>query len=73
MILIGENINVMSNTTGTAMKSRDPKPIQDFARAETKAGVDYLDINIRPAAIPGYHQSGGYGSRAEGAQGQSID
>lgn len=53
MILIGENINIMSNTTGPAMKTRDPKPVQDFARAETAAGVDYLDINIGPARKAG--------------------
>jgi len=53
MILIGENINIMSNTTGPAMKGRDPKPIQDFARTETKAGIDYLDINIGPARKAG--------------------
>jgi cobalamin-dependent methionine synthase I len=35
------------------MRSRDPKPIQDFARAETKAGVDYLDLNIGPARTLG--------------------
>ena len=53
MILIGENINIMSTTTGPAMKDRDPKPLQDFARIETTAGVDYLDINIGPARKAG--------------------
>ncbi len=47
MILIGENINIMSKTIGPALKERNPKPIQELAKAE--AGVDYLDINIGPA------------------------
>ena len=49
MILIGENINIMSKTIGPALKARDPKPIQELARAEARAGVDYLDLNIGPA------------------------
>ncbi len=49
MILIGESINIMSQTLGPAMKERDPKPIQEMAKAETEAGVDYLDLNIGPA------------------------
>jgi len=53
MILIGEHINVMSKTIGPAMKRRDPKPIQEMAKAEAEAGVDYLDINIGPARKAG--------------------
>ena len=53
MILIGENINVMSKTIGPALKERDPKPIQELARAETEAGVDYLELNIGPARKEG--------------------
>ncbi|MBI4180339.1 MAG: dihydropteroate synthase, partial [Chloroflexi bacterium] len=49
MILIGENINIMSKTIGAAMRERNPKPIQELALAEAKAGADYLDINIGPA------------------------
>ena len=49
MILIGENINIMSATIGPAIRARNPKPIQDMAIAATKAGVDYLDLNIGPA------------------------
>ena len=49
MILIGENLNVMVKKIGTAMKERDPKPIQELAIAEVKAGVDYIDINLGPA------------------------
>jgi len=53
MILIGENLNVMSKTLGPAMKARDPKPIQEMAVAETEAGVDYIDVNIGPARKAG--------------------
>jgi len=49
MILIGESINIMSKTLGPAMRERNPKPIQEMAIAETKAGADYLDINVGPA------------------------
>ncbi len=53
MILIGESINVMSKTIGPALRERDPKPIQELARAEADAGMDYLDINIGPARKAG--------------------
>ncbi len=53
MILIGENINIMSKTIGQALKERDPKPVQELAKAEAEAGVDYLDLNIGPARKAG--------------------
>ena len=53
MVLIGEHINIMSKTIGPALKERDPKPIQELAKAETEAGVDYLDLNIGPARKAG--------------------
>ena len=49
MILIGENINIMSKTIGPALRERNPGPIQELARAEAEAGIDYLDLNIGPA------------------------
>ena len=49
MILIGENINVMSKTVGPALKERNPGPIQELVKAEVEAGMDYLDLNIGPA------------------------
>jgi len=49
MLLIGENLNVMVKRIGTAMKEKDPKPIQELAIAEAKAGADYIDINLGPA------------------------
>jgi len=53
MILIGENINIMSNIIGPALRERNPKPIQELAKAETETGVDYLDLNIGPARKAG--------------------
>jgi 5-methyltetrahydrofolate corrinoid/iron sulfur protein methyltransferase len=53
MILIGESINVMSKTLGPAMKERNPKPIQEMAKAQVERGIDYLDINIGPARKAG--------------------
>ncbi len=53
MIRIGENLNVMVKKIGAAMKDRDPKPIQELAMAEAKAGVDYIDINLGPARKEG--------------------
>ena len=53
MILIGENINVMSKTIGPALRERDPQPIKELAKAEAEAGVDYLDLNIGPARKAG--------------------
>lgn len=49
MLRIGENLNVMVKRIGAAMRDRDPKPIQELAIAEAKAGVDYIDINLGPA------------------------
>jgi len=53
MILIGESINIMSKTIGAALKDKDPKPIQELAKAEAEAGIDYLDLNIGPARKTG--------------------
>ncbi|MFC1846731.1 dihydropteroate synthase [Chloroflexota bacterium] len=49
MILVGENINVISKTIGPAMRERNAEPVQKMAKAEAEAGIDYLDLNIGPA------------------------
>lgn len=49
MLLIGENINIMSKTLGPAMKERDPRPIQQMAEASAEKGMDWIDVNIGPA------------------------
>ena len=53
MILIGENLNIMSKTLGPALRGRDPGPIQEMAKQETEAGIDYIDLNIGPARKAG--------------------
>jgi len=53
LILVGENINIMSKTIGAAMRQKDPRPIQEMARAEAEAGVSWLDLNIGPARKAG--------------------
>jgi cobalamin-dependent methionine synthase I len=49
MILVGENLNIMSRTLGPALKARQAQPVQQMAKAEDAMGIDYLDINIGPA------------------------
>ncbi len=53
MILIGENLNIMSQTLGPALRGRDPGPIQEMAKQETETGIDYIDLNIGPARKAG--------------------
>ena len=53
MILIGENLNIMSKKVGEALKQMDPGPVREMAEAEAKAGVDMLDINLGPARKAG--------------------
>jgi len=49
MILIGENLNVMSKTLGPALREKNAGPIEEMARNETEAGIDLVDLNIGPA------------------------
>jgi cobalamin-dependent methionine synthase I len=53
MILIGENLNIMSKTLGPAIREKTAGPVVEMAKEETQAGVDYLDINIGPARRDG--------------------
>jgi 5-methyltetrahydrofolate corrinoid/iron sulfur protein methyltransferase len=53
MVLIGENLNVMSKKIGEAFKEKNPVPIREMALAEAKAGMDLLDINLGPARKAG--------------------
>ena len=50
MILIGENLNIMSKTLGPAMRERNREagPGNGQGRGP-KPDVDYLDLNIGPA------------------------
>lgn len=47
--VVAENINIMSKYTGTAMREKDPKPIQEWAEKLTQKGADVLDLNLGPA------------------------
>ena len=49
MVLIGESIHIISKDVNDAVKERNPKVIQDLARAQTEAGADYIDLNLGPA------------------------
>jgi 5-methyltetrahydrofolate corrinoid/iron sulfur protein methyltransferase len=53
MKLIGENLNIVSKTYGPALKERNAGPIQELVKAQVKAGMDYIDINIGPARKDG--------------------
>ena len=53
MKLIGENLNIVSKKYGPALKERNAGPVQELALAQTKAGMDYLDINIGPVRKDG--------------------
>jgi len=53
MLLIGENLNIMSKKLGDAFLARDPGPVRKMAEAEAKAGMDMIDVNIGPARKAG--------------------
>jgi acetyl-CoA decarbonylase/synthase complex subunit delta len=46
MILIGERINGSFKDIAQAIKERNKAPIQEWARRQTEAGADYLDVNL---------------------------
>lgn len=48
MVIIGENIHVIAQAVSTAISERNPKVIQDLAKAQTEAGADYIDLNVGP-------------------------
>lgn len=49
MLLIGENLNVISTIIGKAYKERDPGPIAAEAKRQKEKGMDWIDINLGPA------------------------
>jgi len=53
VLAIAESINIMGKRSGGAMKERNPAPIQEMAKEESKAGAAYLDLNIGPARKDG--------------------
>ncbi len=49
MLLIGENLNVISRVIGKAFKEKDPGPIVEEAKRQKEKGMDWVDINLGPA------------------------
>ncbi len=49
MLLIGENLNVISTVIGKAFKEKDPGPIAAEAKRQKEKGMDWIDINLGPA------------------------
>jgi 5-methyltetrahydrofolate corrinoid/iron sulfur protein methyltransferase len=48
MILVGEELNVMSKTIGQGIKDRDAGPIRECIAEQVKNKMDYLDLNVGP-------------------------
>lgn len=53
MIVIGEKISIIAKKVREAMMKRDPKPIQEIAEAQWKAGAHFIDVNTGPAEEKG--------------------
>ncbi|TLM80407.1 MAG: dihydropteroate synthase DHPS [Actinobacteria bacterium] len=53
MLVIGEKVNIMSKTIGTAMRERDAGPVREMAVRQVEGGADVLDVNLGPATKGG--------------------
>jgi 5-methyltetrahydrofolate corrinoid/iron sulfur protein methyltransferase len=53
MIIIAENLNIMSKKIGEAIKERNRRPIQEMVEAIAASGVDMVDVNLGPARKDG--------------------
>ena len=53
MLMIGENLNIMSKKLSDAFLARDPDPIRKMVEAEIGSGMDMIDVNIGPARKSG--------------------
>ena len=53
MLVIGEKISIIAKKVREAMMNRDPKPIQEIAEAQWKAGATMIDVNTGPAEEKG--------------------
>jgi 5-methyltetrahydrofolate corrinoid/iron sulfur protein methyltransferase len=49
MLIIGEKISVIAKKVREALQKLDPKPLQDLAVAQSKAGAHFIDVSIGPA------------------------
>ena len=46
MLVVGENINASNKSVGQAIANKDRDFIQDLARRQESAGVDFIDVNV---------------------------
>jgi 5-methyltetrahydrofolate corrinoid/iron sulfur protein methyltransferase len=53
VLIIAENINIMSKTIGEAIRNREKKPVQELAEKLAQAGCEALDLNAGPARKDG--------------------
>jgi len=49
MILIGENIQILSKVVSESLVNREVGPLQELAIRQAEAGVHWIDLNIGPA------------------------
>ncbi|MHB1346766.1 MAG: dihydropteroate synthase [Candidatus Humimicrobiaceae bacterium] len=53
MLIVGENISIISKNLGESIRNRDAGPIIEAARLQKEAGANYIDVNIGPATKNG--------------------
>lgn len=53
MLIVGENISIVSKVVGDAIKERDAGPVVKMAKKQKDAGANYVDLNIGPATKNG--------------------
>ncbi|HAI20744.1 MAG TPA: dihydropteroate synthase [Clostridiales bacterium UBA8153] len=49
MILVGENIQILSKVVSAALSAKDAAPLQELATRQAASGVHLIDLNIGPA------------------------
>lgn len=49
MLLIGENIHIISKVVSEAVANRNARLLQEMAKEQAAAGMDYIDLNVGPA------------------------
>ncbi len=49
MVLIGENLHIISQKVSDAVTQKDKKTLQQMATEQAEAGMDYIDLNVGPA------------------------
>ena len=49
MLFIGENIHIIAKAVSEAVNQKDKKILQQMAKEQAEAGMDYIDLNVGPA------------------------